>query len=122
MLSAAAIVCGFPAVWCVQSHGHLVLSGATDGSLRAWDLRDACKSIHSTAAHADAIAGLQLDEAKIVTSSFDSTVRLWDIRKGFELRATLHAPVGTRCTRLAYDDTRIVTGSLNQQVVCFDLL
>ena len=109
-------------MWCVQSHDNLVLSGATDGSLRAWDLRASCSPIANVAAHADAIAGLQVDDTKAVTASFDSTVRLWEVRMGFEQRATLHAPVGTRCTRLAYDDTRIVTGSLNQRIICFDLL
>ena len=56
----------------------------------------------------------------MLTSSFDSTVKLWDQRKGVQRRATLHAPGGTRCTRLAYDDTRIVTGSLSGAVCCFD--
>ena len=37
-------------------------------------------------------------------------------------RRSPQAPSGTRCTRLAYDDTRIVTGSLNGTVVVFDVL
>ena len=112
------------AVWSLRSHGHLVLSGATDGSLRAWDLRAGCGPIMQREhAHADAIAGLQLEgDRTVLTASFDSTVKMWDARMGFQLRATLPAPAGTRCTRLAFDDTRIVTGSLNQSIVCFDVL
>jgi hypothetical protein len=33
----------------------------------------------------------------------------------------LQTPVMTRCTRLVFDDTRIITGSLNGTVVVLDI-
>ena len=36
-------------------------------------------------------------------------------------RAVLQTPVMTRCTRLVFDDTRIITGSLNGTVVVLDI-
>ena len=36
-------------------------------------------------------------------------------------RAVLQTPVMTRCTRLCFDDTRIITGSLNGTVVVLDV-
>ena len=72
-------------------------------------------------AHDDAIAGLQFDDVKCVTASFDGTVKIWDLRAWKEPRV-LPAPVQLRCTRLAFDDTRIVTGSLSSSICCFDVL
>ena len=59
---------------------------------------------------------------QVLTAGFDSTVKIWDLRMGLKLRATLAAPPGAGCTRLAYDDTRIVTGSLSGAILCFDFL
>ena len=68
--------------------------------------------------------GLRFDDHKVVTSGFDSLVKIWDLRTlsssggvgrtalGSLPRVTLQAPPASRCTRLAYDDTRVVTGSL----------
>jgi len=110
------------AVWCVQRHGHVVVTGATDGSLRLGDLRTEAAVWESETAHGDAIAGMQVDDTKVLTASFDTTVKIWDLRMGLSHRATLHAPGGMRCTRLGFDDTRIVTGSLNGSLACFDVL
>ena len=55
-----------------------------------------------------------------MSSGFDSLVKLWDLRT-LAARATLQTPVMTRCTRLVFDDTRIVTGSLNGTVVVLDV-
>ena len=38
-----------------------------------------------------------------------------------KVRAILQTPVMTRCTRLCFDDTRIITGSLNGTVVILDV-
>ena len=40
-------------------------------------------------------------------------MKLWDLRT-LAARATLQTPVMTRCTRLVFDDTRIITGSLKR--------
>lgn len=125
------------AVWCVRHHSHVVLSCSTDGAMRLWDARNGLdKPIFAVdKGHADAIAGAQMDRDKIVTSGFDSCVHIWDLKRfGSYLshvvghpdrmckRATMCAPPNTRCTRLAYDDTRVITGSLNGTIVCFDMI
>lgn len=109
------------AVWSVAVGEQVLLSAATSGALMLWDPRVPAKCVHHDArAHSDAIAGLQLDGSKIVSSGFDSLVRLWDLRT-LTARAVLQTPVMTRCTRLVFDDTRIITGSLNGTVVVLDV-
>lgn len=110
------------AVWSIRHcpmRGHL-LSAATNGTLVQTDLRSGRMVCQQVSAHDDAVAGIQLDEQKVVTSGFDSAVKIWDLRMGLAQRARLDAPHGTRCTRLAYDENRIVTGSLCGAIVVWD--
>jgi len=113
---------GPAAVWSVRALGHVVITGSTNGSLRMWDMRAMDRPVHASNAHFDAVAGLQMDESKALSASFDSSVKIWDLRKALTPRAVMYAPPNTRCTRISYDDTRVLTGSLNGTVVSFDLL
>lgn len=131
------------AVWSVAVSGNLLAAGATTGALTLWDLRRGLGSepIEAIAnAHSDAVAGVQIVDggATVLTSSFDSTVRLWDsplrrpARDGggirAHLRATIAVPPMARCTRIASDDTRIVVGTIQmemavgQHIAVIDLL
>jgi hypothetical protein len=110
------------AVWSIRHcpNRQHVLTGATNGCLVQTDMRSG-RVVHAhEAAHDDAIAGVQLDDFKVVTASFDSSCKIWDLRMGLTLRTTLLAPPLTRCTRCAYDESKIVAGSLCGNVVLFD--
>jgi len=121
-------------VWCVTvprapgvessaTSPHVCLSAATDGSLVLWDLRAAeSPTLLVENAHEDAVAGLQADGLQCVSGGFDSQVKIWDLRQGLALRATMAAPPNAKCTRVAYDDTRVVTGSLTGSFVVFDMI
>ena len=135
------------AVWSVRASETLLLSASTDCALKLWDLRapvripDMCHAAaralgslltraptpqtrlvhHAPRAHNDAVTGLQFDERLVVTSGFDSIVRLWELRT-LTQRAALHTEPTARCTRLAYDDTRIVTGALSGKIAVLDFL
>jgi hypothetical protein len=130
---------GLPgAVWALAVSGSQLAAGSTSGVLAVWDTRVGLSRrplVCNRAAHEEAIAGVQFARQgrTIVTSSFDSTVRVWDspatgapqpalgappIAKDAEcrLRATIRGPLLSRCTRLAVtaDDTRIVVGCLTE--------
>ncbi len=129
------------AVWSVRASEALLLSASTDCALKLWDLRApvripdmrhaAARALDSlltrvcggvgARAHNDAVTGLQFDERLVVTSGFDSIVRLWELRT-LTQRAALHTEPTARCTRLAYDDTRIVTGALSGKIAVLDFL
>eukprot|EP00908_Phaeocystis_cordata_P017548 Transcript_28903.p1 GENE.Transcript_28903~~Transcript_28903.p1 ORF type:complete len:671 (-),score=175.50 Transcript_28903:189-2201(-) len=69
------------AVWSVAVQGRTLLSASTGGSVILWDPRVPAKRVHhAPRAHNDAIAGLQFDAHKIVSSGFDSLVKIWDLR------------------------------------------
>lgn len=117
------------AVWALAVSEHTLAAGATGGSLTVWDLRRGLSSRPLASrhdAHDDAVAGLQITDngRTILTSSFDSTVRLWDspmYHPSTRLRGTIRVP-HTRCTRLAADDTRIVVGCIGQHIAVIDVL
>mmetsp|Transcript_10306 Transcript_10306/g.28407 ORF Transcript_10306/g.28407 Transcript_10306/m.28407 type:complete len:248 (-) Transcript_10306:438-1181(-) len=122
-------------VWCVRARGPVLMTAATDGAMYIFDLRASEKPVHGVvAAHDDAVAGLQFDDTKAVTSSFDSTIRIWELRSlwGRTVQCAediQHVTItsswpngGARHTRLAYDDTRIVAGSLGGRILVADIL
>lgn len=119
------------AIWtCVTSRGSasgLLASADTSGSLKLWDLRIGfgAPAAHVVErAHQEAIAGMQMDssETQLLSCAFDSVIRIWDLRSGLVQRAAMQAPPTTRCTRLAYNDTTIITGGLNGTVVVLDMI
>jgi hypothetical protein len=58
------------------------MTAATDGGMYIFDLRASPRPVLGVpSAHEDAVAGLQFDETKAVTSSFDSTIRIWELRR-----------------------------------------
>lgn len=63
-----------PQVWCVSARGPVLLTAATDASLRVWDLRASERPVLGLdRAHEDAIAGLQFDGTKASSTPQDET-------------------------------------------------
>ena len=112
-------------IWCLEScgdaGGNVLLSGATDSTVRCWDLRVPGSSV-VTLREAGPVAGLavrpQVGEQRFATGSFDGSVRLFDLR----MRPVL-APhqmqevplVGhqDRVTRVAATDAFVVSASFD---------
>ncbi|KAI0377147.1 WD40 repeat-like protein [Hypomontagnella monticulosa] len=64
--------------------------------------------------HTNGITALQFDDNMLVTGSYDSTIKLWDINKG-EVVRTLHGhTMGIRA--LQFDDRMLVSASLDGKV------
>ena len=82
----------------LDAHAHARRAGSHHGARARARPAPAARRHHASRAHNDAIAGLQFDDTKVVSSGFDSLVRLWDLRTLTE-RAVLQTPVMTRCTR-----------------------
>lgn len=61
--------------------------------------------------HTNGVMALQFDENVLITGSYDTTVKVWDINTGEELRTLRGHTSGIRC--LQFDDQKLMTGSLD---------
>ena len=55
---------------------------------------------------------LQFDDHILATGSYDSTIKIWDIETGEELRTLKGHTSGIRC--LQFDDTKLISGSIDK--------
>ncbi|ODV59230.1 ubiquitin-binding SDF ubiquitin ligase complex subunit MET30, partial [Ascoidea rubescens DSM 1968] len=64
--------------------------------------------------HQDGILSLQLNHKILITGSYDSTVKIWDIKSGKLIRTLIGHNKGVRC--LKFDDSKLITGSLDSTI------
>ncbi|KAK9432941.1 quinon protein alcohol dehydrogenase-like superfamily [Lipomyces doorenjongii] len=64
--------------------------------------------------HTDGIMCLQFDHSVLITGSYDTTVRVWDIETGKLLRILSGHVRGVRA--LMFDDSKLVTGSMDRTI------
>jgi F-box/WD-40 domain protein MET30 len=68
--------------------------------------------------HTNGVMCLQFDENILITGSYDTTVKVWDINTGEELRTLSGHTSGIRC--LQFDDRKLMTGSLDHTLKLWD--
>ena len=65
--------------------------------------------------HTNGVMCLQHDENVLITGSYDSTIKVWDIETGQEIRTLSGHTSGIRC--LQFDDTgKLITGSMDSTI------
>ncbi|ODQ63050.1 WD40 repeat-like protein [Nadsonia fulvescens var. elongata DSM 6958] len=64
--------------------------------------------------HTDGIMCLQFDHQYLITGSYDTTVKVWDIETGELLRTLTGHVRGVRA--LAFDATKLITGSMDKTI------
>jgi F-box/WD-40 domain protein MET30 len=62
--------------------------------------------------HTNGVMCLQFDDNILATGSYDSTIKIWDIETGEELRTLRGHTSGIRA--LQFDDTKLISGSLDR--------
>jgi hypothetical protein len=115
-------------IWCLEAAdvaGNVVMTGATDSTLRAWDVRapDGGNAMRTEALpNAGPISGLAVRpaESRVVAGAFDGLVRLFDLRMitggGDGARAALGPPLRghtDRVSRVAATDAFVVSASFD---------
>ncbi|KAG2225218.1 hypothetical protein INT45_009547 [Circinella minor] len=86
----------------------LLVSGASDGCLRIWELRNfRCK--HQVSAHDSSVSCLQADQKRILSGGSDGRVKLWNLETGHLIR-DFTAPART-VWKLQFTDTKAVVVS-----------
>jgi len=68
--------------------------------------------------HTNGVMCLQFDEQILITGSYDTTAKVWDLATGKEIRTLTGHTLGIRC--LQFDDARLITGSLDGTVRVWD--
>lgn len=61
--------------------------------------------------HSDGIMCLQFDDAILATGSYDSTIKIWNIETGEEIRTLVGHDSGIRA--LMFDERKLISGSLD---------
>jgi F-box/WD-40 domain protein MET30 len=68
--------------------------------------------------HTNGVMCLQFDEQILITGSYDTTVKVWNLATGKEIRTLTGHTQGIRC--LQFDDARLITGSLDGTIKVWD--
>ncbi|KAI9715315.1 MAG: hypothetical protein M1828_000880 [Chrysothrix sp. TS-e1954] len=69
--------------------------------------------------HNNGVMCLQFDDNILASGSYDSTIKLWNMRSGEAIRTLRGHTLGIRC--LQYDESKLVSGSLDRTVKIWDL-
>ena len=64
--------------------------------------------------HTNGVMCLQFDDHVLASGSYDTTIKIWDINTGEELRTLRDHTSGIRC--LQFDDTKLISGSLDHTI------
>ncbi|XP_073387205.1 uncharacterized protein [Physcomitrium patens] len=100
------------AVWCLdaQPEGSLAVSGAKNGTILAWDLRNPRSSVWHRSCSGSA-TGLRLsnDSNQVVVASTDGSLRVLETRQSGAVLATKDCGSSLRCCEIAGD--LIIAGS-----------
>lgn len=64
--------------------------------------------------HTNGVMCLQFDDHILATGSYDSTIKIWDIETGEEIRTLRGHRSGIRC--LQFDDNKLISGSLDHDL------
>lgn len=62
--------------------------------------------------HTNGVMCLQFEDNILATGSYDTTIKLWDMETGEELRTLTGHTSGIRC--LQFDDTKLISGSIDR--------
>ena len=68
--------------------------------------------------HSNGVTCLQFDDSVLITGSYDTTIKVWDIATGEEIRTLEGHTSGIRC--LQFDDSKLISGSIDATVKIWD--
>lgn len=64
--------------------------------------------------HSNGVMCLQFNESILATGAYDTTIKLWDVESGEEIRTLTGHESGIRC--LQFDDMKLISGSIDRNI------
>lgn len=64
--------------------------------------------------HTNGVMCLQFNESILATGAYDTTIKIWDIESGEEIRTLTGHESGIRC--LQFDDNKLISGSIDRNI------
>lgn len=106
--------------WC--EYNHLAVSGSVDGVIRIWGIHKGKGGVEiSKLKHGSLVYSVSFSPhcGKLVSGSWDKTVRVWCVESGRELTRMKHDD--TVCVvAWAPDGGRIASGSMDKRIIVWD--
>lgn len=68
--------------------------------------------------HQNGVMCLQFDDSVLITGSYDTTIKVWDIATGEQIRTLEGHTSGVRC--LQFDESKLISGSIDRTVKIWD--
>ena len=68
--------------------------------------------------HLNGVMCLQFDDSVLITGSYDTTIKVWDMATGEEIRSLEGHTSGVRC--LQFDDSKLISGSIDKTIKIWD--
>jgi WD40 repeat protein len=82
-------------VYCVYIHNNILLSGGADRTIRLWDIASGeCTRVLKD--HKGSVSDIQVRENRIVSASYDQTIRVWYVFRLLSFDADVDGVVGVR--------------------------
>ena len=64
--------------------------------------------------HSNGVMCLQFNESILATGAYDTTIKIWDVESGEEIRTLTGHESGIRC--LQFDDMKLISGSIDRNI------
>ncbi|XP_033110456.1 TAF5-like RNA polymerase II p300/CBP-associated factor-associated factor 65 kDa subunit 5L [Anneissia japonica] len=80
----------------------------------------AVKRVRRLQGHSNAVCCLKFDRRRIVTGSYDHSIRVWDIRSGRSIHKIYGHKGGVRC--IEFNDQWIISGSWDSTIMIWDVV
>lgn len=100
----------------IKMHNHIAFSGSSDTLVKMWDLRIG-ECVVNLPGHSSNVMSLDysFESSRVVSASYDKTIRIWDLRKTNSTRNILRGhsePVFS----VKFDDHKLISGSMDQSI------
>jgi len=95
-------------------NGYQVATGSEDQKCCVWDLRKHGKCIYTIPAHSNIVSHVKFTEGSLITSSYDSTAKIWSAPTWAPLNTLSSHEQKVTCVDMTSDGTYIATTSFDR--------